>query len=410
MVSYGDWELRIHEIKGKIERGELIPDPDWQRGYIWNQGDEKLLIDSIHRGMPIPKFYLTEDYDLKKGASIHYAVDGQQRLTAIYRFVINKFSIEIGGREYFFKDFDHSTQQKITTYKITGHYLQNYNQSDINFLFQRLNRTGLKLTNMELWNNEFTQTNILSMVKEIEKEHKSFYEDLIYTEENIKRMLPLDDIIDLCNCLSKNSIEGGGKRDLESFLKDNKDITSHEGSKLKSKFRKVLTNLQEIFPKQDIQASLYSKRTHFIGLFLAIGSLISEYFILTNPEQIQERLLDFIQEPPDEYKESVLGAIRHKTKRQKRVKMLKEIILENEKKLDGNRSFSASLKQKFWREYNHICQICSRKIRQFNDASLDHIEPWAKGGKTEESNAQLAHKRCNQRKRDRTEKYVVIGG
>ena len=145
-------------------------------------------------------------------------------------------------------------------------------------------------------------------------------------------------------------------------------------------------------------------------IFLAISSLISEYFILTNPEQIQERLLDFIQEPPDEYKESVLGAIRHKTKRQKRVKMLMEIILENAKKLDERRSFSTSLKQKFWREYNHICQICTRKIRQFNDASLDHIEPWAKGGKTEESNAQLAHKRCNQRKRDRTEKYVFIGG
>ena len=103
MVSYGDWELRIHEIKGKIERGELIPDPDWQRGYIWNLRDEQLLIDSILRGMPIPKFYLTGDYDVKKGASIHYAVDGQQRLTAIYRFVTNKFSIEIEDREYLFK-------------------------------------------------------------------------------------------------------------------------------------------------------------------------------------------------------------------------------------------------------------------------------------------------------------------
>ncbi len=39
MVSYGDWELRIHEIKGKMDRVELIPDPDWQRGYIWNRKD-----------------------------------------------------------------------------------------------------------------------------------------------------------------------------------------------------------------------------------------------------------------------------------------------------------------------------------------------------------------------------------
>ena len=55
MVEYGNWELYLHDIKGKIDRGELKPDPDWQRGYIWNLKDEKLLIDSILKGLPIPK-------------------------------------------------------------------------------------------------------------------------------------------------------------------------------------------------------------------------------------------------------------------------------------------------------------------------------------------------------------------
>lgn len=408
MVKYGDWELRVHEIKGKIDRGELIPDPDWQRGYIWKLRDEQLLIDSIIRGMPIPKFYLTEEYDARKGASIHYAVDGQQRLKAIHRFLGSKFSIQIQieDREYFFKDLDRSMQQKITTYKLNGHYLEDFTQADINFLFQRLNRTGIKLTNMEVWNNEFTGTKVLSMVKEIEQEHRSLYEGIVYTEENIKRMLPLDDIIDLCNCLSKDSIEGGGKRELESFLRNNKDIPDNESAKLKSKFRKVLINLQEVFPKQDIEASLYSKRTHFISLFLAMGLLIPKYYILTNPKQLKDDLLDFIQDPPDEYKESVLGAIRQKTKREKRVRMLQGIVLKHSKKLDEDRAFPESLKQRFWRQYNHVCQVCNKKI-QYQNATLDHIVPWAKGGTTEESNAQLAHKRCNQRKRDKIEKFVI---
>lgn len=408
MVKYGNWELKIHEIKGKIDRGELIPDPDWQRGYIWKTRDEQLLIDSIIRGMPIPKFYLTEEYNARKGASIHYAVDGQQRLKAIHKFLDNKFSIKIQteDREYFFKDLDRSMQQKITTYNLNGHYLEDFTQADINFLFQRLNRTGIKLTNMEVWNNEFNKTKILSMVNEIEQEHRSLYEDIVYTEENIKRMLPLDDIIDLCNCLSKDSIEGGGKRELESFLKNNKDILDNESAKLKSKFRKVIINLQEVFPKQDIEASLYSKRTHFISLFLAIGLLIPKYYILTNAKQLKDDLLDFIQDPLDEYKESVLGAIRHKTKRQKRARMLQEIVLKHSKKLDENRAFSKSLKQKFWRQYNHVYQICNKKI-QYQNTTLDHIVPWAKGGKTEESNAQLAHRRCNQSKRDKIEKFVI---
>ena len=61
--------------------------------YIWKIKDEQLLIDSILKGIPIPKFYLTEEYSVKKGASIHYVVDGQQRLRAIYKFLNNKFSI-----------------------------------------------------------------------------------------------------------------------------------------------------------------------------------------------------------------------------------------------------------------------------------------------------------------------------
>jgi 5-methylcytosine-specific restriction endonuclease McrA len=428
MVTYSYWELYVSDVKGKMERGELIPDPEWQRGYIWNQKDEQLLIDSILKGLPIPKFYLTEEYDAKKGVSIHYAVDGQQRLKAINRFLTNKFLIEINSEKYLFKDLDSETQKKITTYKLNGHYMTDYKQADINFLFQRLNSTGVKLTNMERWNNEYFEANILKMVKEIyekicdfpykrdyrdydDKDYeklKSSYMATIYTEENIKRMLPLDDIIDLCNCLKKNSIEGGGKKELESFLKLHINISHNESSIIKSKFGKALNNIKEIFSKQELEASAYSKRTHFISLFLAVGSVIPKYYILNETEKLKTDLLNFIENQPEEYKESVLGAIRQKVARETRVSFFNEIILKYAKELDKNRLFDESLRQKLWREYDHKCQICKKEIKNYKDATLDHKEPWAKGGRTEESNAQLAHKKCNQEKRDKFEEFVIV--
>lgn len=410
MVSYGDWKLEISKIKGEMDRGELIPDPDWQRGYIWNRNDERLLIDSIISGIPIPKFYLTEEYDAKKGTSIHYAVDGQQRLTAIHRFLKNEFTIKINEQEYYFKDLDTSSQQRITTYELTGHYMRDYTQADINFLFQRLNSTGLKLTNMEKWHNEFFDTKILSMVNELNEENKAFYQDTVYTPENIKRMLPLDDIIDLCNCLKKDAVESGAKGELEVFLTNFRDIVPNESSKLKSKFRKTMKNLIEIFPKADLEVSQYRKRTHFISLFLATGLLIPEYYVVNEVEQLREDLLDFIENQPDAYKESVLGAIRQKAKREARVKMLQKILLKHAKKLDIKRFFDEELKQKLWRQSKpkHLCQICKRGIRGYQDAVVDHIEPWAKGGKTVESNAQLAHKTCNKRKTDKIEQFIII--
>lgn len=408
MAEYGDWADEISDIKGKVDRGEVVPDPDWQRGYIWRLKDEQLLIDSILNGMPIPKFYLTQEYDTRKKANIHYVVDGQQRIRAICKFLDNQFPIEINGKEYYFRDLDASRQQMITTYKFDGHYLRDFTQADINFLFQRLNRTGIKLTNMEEWNSEFYDTEVLGLIKEIEDEHRRFHADIIYTDENKKRMLPLDDILDMCNCLAKGVVEGGGKRILESFLTSHKHISASDASRIKSRFRKAILNLREILGKQELESSLYAKRTHFLSLLLAIGLLIDSYYVLADPDKLREALLDFIQDQPDQYKESVLGGIRHKVKRQTRVKLLQEIILRHSTQLDKNRAFPESLKQKLWRQYDCTCQLCGKRIGGYKYAVVDHIIPWAKAGPTEESNAQLAHRRCNQKKRDKVDQYVIL--
>lgn len=407
MARYSEWSLPVHDIKGKMDRGELIPDPDWQRGYIWSQKDEALLIDTIMRQMPMPKFYLTEEYDPRKGASIHYAVDGQQRLTAIRKFLSNKFPVEVGGSPYYFRDLDRQKQQGITTYKLSGHYMDDFTQADINFLFQRVNRTGVKLTNAEAWHSEFYGTKILDMLEEIKKEHEDYYHSIVYTDENKKRMTPLDDTIDLCNCLWHDSVQGGSKRELETFLKTYRGISSAEASKLKSRFRKTIRNFQEVFAKADLQSSLYGKRTHFLSLFLAVALLIKENYLLTDTKKLKSDLLDFIEKQPDEYQKNVLGAIRQKAKRKKRVELLQQVVLRHAKALDPNRLFPEPLKMKLWRR-DRTCGICRNTISAYQYAVVDHKEPWAKGGRTVEANAQLAHRRCNQRKKDRAEEFVIV--
>jgi 5-methylcytosine-specific restriction endonuclease McrA len=408
MAEYKDWKWSLSVIKGIIDRGELKPDPDWQRGYIWKPKDEQLLIDSILKGIPIPKIYLTVEYDRSKQANVYYAVDGQQRLSAVHKFLSNRFAIQIEGKPLLFKELGQNFQQSITTYKFDGHYMEHFTHADITLLFQRLNSTGLKLTNMEEWHNKFFGSNILKMADEIQKEHEGFYINTIYTEENIKRMLPLDDILDLCNCLYSGQVQSGSKRDLHSFIDSKKNISPTESALLKSKFRKVIANVAEILPKQDLEASLYAKRTHFISLFLAVGLLIPKFHILSNITQLKKDLLDFSLNQPDEYRESVQGAIRQKAKREKRVKLVQDVILKHAKKLDGKRFFDEALKQKFWQKGSRSCGICNKQINLYADATLDHIEPWAKGGRTVEANAQLAHIKCNSKKRDSSERLIIL--
>ncbi|MHA1875158.1 MAG: DUF262 domain-containing protein [Promethearchaeota archaeon] len=61
------------------------------------------LIDSILRGIPIPKIYLTQEFDHIKQKTIHYVIDGQQRIKAIQFFLQNKYSITINNQEFSLK-------------------------------------------------------------------------------------------------------------------------------------------------------------------------------------------------------------------------------------------------------------------------------------------------------------------
>ena len=48
------------------------------------------------------------------------------------------------------------------------------------------------------------------------------------------------------------------------------------------------------------------------------------------------------------------------------------------------------------------CGICGKEIKEFDDLTVDHIFPIAKGGKNVIENCQLAHKKCNVLKGDST--------
>lgn len=60
---------------------------------------------------------------------------------------------------------------------------------------------------------------------------------------------------------------------------------------------------------------------------------------------------------------------------------------------DLKRFFKVSL----W-DRSHRCRGCGKEIEQFEDASLDHIIPRSKGGRTRLCNLQLMHKNCNSKK------------
>ena len=64
---------------------------------------------------------------------------------------------------------------------------------------------------------------------------------------------------------------------------------------------------------------------------------------------------------------------------------------------DDPRFFRKSMRRKLYKQ-DKTCHICHQEITGFDDATVDHVQPYSKGGRTTPDNARLAHRFCNSSK------------
>lgn len=57
---------------------------------------------------------------------------------------------------------------------------------------------------------------------------------------------------------------------------------------------------------------------------------------------------------------------------------------------------SRRLRREKWARGEQLCALCRRPFLDFEDATLDHIQPIRDGGPTTDENTRLAHGRCNE--------------
>lgn len=72
----------VDGILRRIEQGMYVMDPDFQRDFIWPEGKQSKLLESVLMRIPLPVFYIAENSDGKM-----VVVDGLQRLSTFKNFV-----------------------------------------------------------------------------------------------------------------------------------------------------------------------------------------------------------------------------------------------------------------------------------------------------------------------------------
>ena len=85
----------VSQLVENTERKRMT-NPEYQRGEVWKPGQQKKLIDSIFRGYQLPIFYLHNIRETFSDGGIVdrlEIIDGQQRISALYRFVKGDFRL-----------------------------------------------------------------------------------------------------------------------------------------------------------------------------------------------------------------------------------------------------------------------------------------------------------------------------
>ena len=78
-----------------------------QRPYVWELCQQREFILSILQEKPIDEMVIiSHNSDAKRRETTNYVIDGKQRLLTVQKFANNEFSIIVGEKEYYFKDFD----------------------------------------------------------------------------------------------------------------------------------------------------------------------------------------------------------------------------------------------------------------------------------------------------------------
>ena len=135
----------------------IILSPDYQREYRSKSKEESSIIESIILDIPIPEVFLVRSSN--NGIQLRHVMDGQHRLTAIYRFVKDKFALtelELLKEKEEYNNKKFSQLSKEAKIKILGSHLsvlefEAFENDDMEIeLFKRYNRNTKPLEKHEM--------------------------------------------------------------------------------------------------------------------------------------------------------------------------------------------------------------------------------------------------------------------
>ncbi|MBW1732429.1 MAG: DUF262 domain-containing protein [Deltaproteobacteria bacterium] len=275
MIRHDPRPYSINDFWEWNQRKELVLTPKFQRRTVWSDKARSYLIDTILRGLPIPKIFMRHDIDPRTRKSIREIVDGQQRLRTILSYLEDGFKVDKVHNEefakYYFSQLPERIQKEFLSYPISVDVLQGAKDAQVLDIFARLNTYTVTLNRQEKLNAKyfgvFKQT-----VYSLGYEYLNFWtNNKILSNRDVTRMGEAELTSELVILI----IDGiQDRKRVEEYYKKYDDEFENREEVLRQ-FRRTMDTISEILGGT-LESSEFASKPLFYSLFGVIHELLKE--------------------------------------------------------------------------------------------------------------------------------------
>jgi hypothetical protein len=424
-VSSDITTLTIDDVTRTWIQNGIRPNPEYQRGSTWRRRQQQLLVDSVFRGYPLPRFYFqrkTSKDVLGQVQTSLDVIDGQQRIIALSQYREDKwplFSLEdekislpqsIRAKEVpwagkSFAALPPDLQEYFLALPLSVVLIDAVEADEVRDLFIRL-QSGTPLTPQQVrdawpgnvgpyierlagkgdregqYNHLFQAVDRRGQGGRTEDE---YYDPALDARQTCAQLL----------LLLLHRERGRGYPSLTSAaLNDlyHEDTAFDTSGQTAQAFEQLLNDTAEVVRRRPSGGRKAIRKGRIFSLFLFLRVL---RFSPVSTRRALPPISDLFWTLDIDDNEPA-GRVGSSRQVESHFKWFMDKMTELDlPELDGKRFFDEDQKREILARHDRLCGVCGESLKDV--VEYDHIVPWILGGRTHVENGRPVHVRCHAR-------------
>lgn len=258
-MKYYIKEVTISQLIEWIKKDKINLHPPYQRNFIWSSKDQRLLIDSIMKGYPLPNFFI-----YKKKDGTYDMVDGQQRATTISKYVRGDFA---DSNKQYYRDIDQGKFMSYVLNMTEVFDVDTTNGESLEDFYSLVNKRGIHLNPAEINKAQYYAAPFMILVNEL-MDLQGLSDLDIFSTKTVQRMNDRSLIEELVAYLFKGNVTDKRKA-VDELLESTLDTTKVE--QVRREFISILGIICQLNRVKPIKETRFKQRNDFYTLFCFIA-------------------------------------------------------------------------------------------------------------------------------------------